>query len=177
MTIHVWHASDLAARVTGRAVASSELIQIGDVDGSSRIPPRTVSETGSRSLTVRFTSYVWVRGRVVRFGVPLAGARVDVPPDPDVYGRAADPYDVGYDGVPAETVTGRDGRFQIALPPGGAAEVRVTFQRVTARRPVARSGPATIDLGDIDLPAAIRVSLTCFADESCQLMVPAPCQQ
>jgi hypothetical protein len=129
---------------------------------------------GPESLTVRLTSNVWVRGRVVRFGVPLAGARVDVPPDLDAYARAVDPYDVVYDGVAGETVTGRDGRFEIALPPGSATEVRITFQRVTARRPVAQSGPGTIDLGDIELPAVVRLSLTYVGDEWCQLLAAGP---
>lgn len=135
---------------------------------------RVQFEDGSRAILIRLTAPFRVTGRVVRRGVPVARARVDVPPDYAAYAKSVDPFDV----VSLESTTGSDGRFELALPPRGATEVRVTFGRLVARRVLPASSdtgrPDRIDVGDIELPPEIVVSVTYVGDDRCGLVAAGP---
>lgn len=111
-----------------------------------------------------------MRGRVVSKGAPIARATVDFPPDHGAYVNAVDPFDV----VSVEAVTGRDGRFDLTLPPEGATAVRVRTDRMTARRPLAFGRATVIDVGDIELPSAIVVAVNYAGDQRCVLFAVGP---
>ncbi len=108
--------------------------------------------------------------RVVRRGMPIGGAVVDAPPDHATLLTVADPYDV----IAPETSTAGDGRFGLSLAPGGATEIRIARERTIVRRPLPRIRSGLIDLGDIEWPSAIAVTLDYVGDERCALAALGP---
>jgi hypothetical protein len=124
-----------------------------------------------KPLTVRLAAGPRVAGRVMRNGLPLARAQVEAAPLVEVYRTAADPLDV----ISPPGATAADGRFVLALSPGGAAEIRVSYQGSSIRVPLpAIPNGSTLDLGDIALPAAIAVRVSHTGGERCALQAAGP---
>jgi hypothetical protein len=126
---------------------------------------------GDTSINVRLDSAGQVRGRVMSGSKPVAGVDVISLPDPQAYAQAADLTDVkGGDGR-----TGVDGRFVVSLAPGGGGEVRVGGGSHPIRRfPLPRAPMSVVDLGDIDLGAAIDVSIALDRDSDCDIRATGP---
>ena len=126
---------------------------------------------GRPDLVIQLSPVPRATGRVWQRGVPVAGALVDLAPDLATFARRADPFDA----VSPGTVTGTDGRFDVSLPPGGASDVRITFDDAILRRAIPQGLKGrVIDLGDLELPAPIVVDVEYHGPEYCTLIGVGP---
>ena len=135
---------------------------------------RTVAErrVDGTPITLRLRSTPRVRGRVFRDHLPLAGVAVHSVPDQLVFAQAADPVAVLAPG----TLTGEDGRFELSLPGQGSGDVVIGGGGLaTARRRYAdaNSLPDVTELGDIELPAPIRLTVR-LPRGGCELVAVGP---
>jgi hypothetical protein len=110
-------------------------------------------------------------GRVLRGGVPVAGARVRFIPAQTTLTLSSDPRDVLAD----EASSDHDGRFDVPLPPGVAGVVQIT----SADGAVARVGTPPVDqqrleLGDVPLPVPRRVLVRLLDAVPCELTATGP---
>lgn len=113
-----------------------------------------------------------VRGRVLRDGVPVAGAAISVLPAFDVVGAARNPLM-----LMSETAhTGSDGRFESALPDEGRSAVTVMHDGAAIRIDLGDVGAAggIRDLGDISLPSPIDVDVLLDLPASCGIKAAGP---
>jgi hypothetical protein len=122
-------------------------------------------------VTISLQSPGIARGRVLVGGKPAAGVDVTVVPNPSAYAAADDPIDLkGGDGR-----SGPDGRFVVALAPGGGSEVRVGGGMFAVRRlPLPPAPLPIVELGDIDLGRAIMVSIVLNEDPGCDVRAAGP---
>jgi hypothetical protein len=126
---------------------------------------------GSGPLAIRLHPPPLARGRVVSGGKPLAGIDVIGVPDPAAFAAAEDPLDV----KSGDARTAADGRFTVALASTGGGELRIGGGSLPVKRiPLPRTSVPLIDLGDIDLGAAIEVTVILDQDPGCELQAAGP---
>lgn len=127
---------------------------------------------GVEGLTVHLTPAESVRGRVLVRGRPAADVPVVSIPDPQAFTTADDLTELkGGDGR-----SGPDGRFVVALAPSGGGELRIGGSAGGVRRIPLPKGPqnTSIDLGDVELVAAIPVTFMLDQDPGCDLVAVGP---
>ena len=109
--------------------------------------------TTADALTIRLRAPGRVRGRVTVGGVPAAGVDVISVPNPLAFERARDPVDV----KGGDARTAADGRFVLALAPGGGGQLRIGGGRhPVVRIPLPRQPVPLLELGDIELGRPIE---------------------
>ena len=116
-----------------------------------------------------------VRGRVWFAGQPAAGAFVSTAPDHTSIEQAADPLDH----VTPASITGPDGRFELALPAAGSGALIVSYACAgSLRRPydMRGIGSGSTELGDLVLSPLPTVRITLIGD-SCTLRAVGPVGQ
>ena len=112
-------------------------------------------------------------GRVVRDGTAASGVRVAVMPDIGEFATAADELQL----AGGEALTDEDGRFSVALPATGKAELRVGDETTGIRRIAVGSAGTTatiVDVGVIELGARRAVSLIVEASDGCDVLLTGP---
>ncbi|MBM3777238.1 MAG: carboxypeptidase regulatory-like domain-containing protein [Acidimicrobiia bacterium] len=109
-------------------------------------------------------------GQVVRQGRAVVEAVVEVVPEPGMHLRVSDPYDA----IAPGTATDDEGRFEVALPASGANELRIHAGGVVARWPVPPGQAAVTDLGVLELPGRVAVSVEYRGNEGCRLLAVGP---
>jgi hypothetical protein len=160
-------AADGTVTIGGLGEADYEIVvwhpQLGRA--SVRLAP------GAAQITVRLQAPGVAHGRVVAEGKPLGGVDVFSAPDPGAYASAPDPIDL----KGGDARTGPDGRFSIALAPGGGGELRVGGGAyATTRVPLPRTTLPFVELGDIELGRGLAVSVTLDQDPGCELRATGP---
>jgi hypothetical protein len=135
---------------------------------------RQAVTAGGGPVTLRLVAPREVGGRVLRDGRPVAGVEVLVVPTLGEFAAAADYVDY----VAPGSVTNRDGRFLVALPPLGAGELRIGSPPATpvVRRtlPAAAELPPFTDLGDIDLGTPVILELIVGDLDGCAFSAAGP---
>jgi hypothetical protein len=112
-------------------------------------------------------------GRVVRDGTSASGIRVAVMPDIGEFSGAEDELQL----AGGEALTDEDGRFSVALPSTGKAELRVGDETTGIRRIAVGSGgtkSTLVDAGVIELGGRRAVSLIVEASDGCDLLLTGP---
>jgi hypothetical protein len=126
---------------------------------------------GAGRVTIRVLSPGIARGRVLAGGKPAAGVDVISMPDPAAYAAAVDPIDV----KGGDARSGPDGRFMLALAPGGGGELRVGGGAYAIRRlPLPRAPLPIVELGDIEVGRSIAVSVVLDQDPGCDVRATGP---
>ena len=121
--------------------------------------------------TIQLASAGTIRGRVVRGGRPLAGVDVVSVPDAATFNGARDMTDA----KGGDARTGADGRFQVTASAAGGGELRIggglnAVTRIALPRPV----PEAMDVGDIELEAAIEITVVLDRDPGCLVQAIGP---
>ena len=135
-----------------RAVETPALIIASSAEGRGSAWVMTLGPP----VVIDLTPPLRARGRVLRRRLPLAGARIRFVPSVEAWSVSFDPAA----NLAAESVSGDDGRFDVALPehPAGGLQI-VATDGATARVSVL-SAPArtrVIDLGDVSIPDPLRI--------------------
>ena len=112
------------------------------------------------------------RGRVLLEGVPAEGAVVSILPAFDAIADASNPIGL----FSQATQTGRDGRFETALPDEGLVSLTVSYEGTAARMTLGNVEdlPPVIDLGDIRLETPIDVEVLVPLEPGCVLQAAGP---
>jgi hypothetical protein len=160
-------AADGTVEIGGLGEADYEIVvwhpQLGRA--SVRLAPDAVQ------ITVRLQAPGVARGRVMAEGKPLGGVDVFSAPDPGTYASAVDPIDL----KGGDARTGPDGRFSIALAPGGGGELRVGGGPYAVMRvPLPHAALPLVELGDIELGRGLSVSVALDQDPGCDLLATGP---
>lgn len=144
-----------------------ELLVIHPTRGRARVlvtaPARPRVTVAPRALA---------RGRVVIDGVPAEAAVVSVLPDFDAIAGARNPISL----FSESTRTGRDGRFEAALPDEGHVSLTVSHEETATRIGLGKVDdlPPVIELGDIRLEAPIEVQVLAALEPGCVLQAAGP---
>jgi len=155
------------ARLEGLGVADYEVVAWHPQFGRASL---LLAEDTDRA-TIRLRSAGIARGRVVAGGRPLAGVDVISVPDPAAYVAVQDPLDV----KGGDARTGADGRFWLALAPGGGGELRIGGGSHPVRRvPLPRGVTPIVDLGDIELGRPVTLSVVLDQDVPCGVRATGP---
>jgi hypothetical protein len=128
---------------------------------------------GERDVDVRLKRPTVAIGEVVRDGQPVAGVPVKAVPDLQEAAASEDLTLL----AGGQATSGPDGRFRVAVPSRGRAEVRVGEEGGVRRFPLgpAESLPAVIDLGRIPLDGTlITVHLVLEASDGCDVRLSGP---
>jgi hypothetical protein len=160
-------AADGTASIDGLGEADYEIVawhpQLGR--GTMRLA------AGATQATIRLQAPGLARGRVLSGGTPAAGIEVFSVPDPAAYRSAADPIDL----KGGDARTGPDGRFVLALAPGGGGELRVGGgTHPVVRVPLPRAVLPLVELGDIELGQPVSLTVTLDQDPGCDLRATGP---
>jgi hypothetical protein len=152
-------------RLNGLGEGKYEVVTLHQQWGRASVP---LSES-ERRIEIHLKAAM-LRGRVISAGRPVAGVDVITVPDPDAARAAEDLFDV----KGGDTRTASDGRFAVfAAPVGG--ELRIGGGRYPIRRiALPRMAAGSLDLGDIDLGAAIEISVVLNDDPDCVLRATGP---
>ena len=127
--------------------------------------------TPGSDLTVRIAPAAVVRGRVLLNGRPAPDVPVVSVPDPSVVSAADDLTEL----KGGDSRTDHDGRFVVALAARGGGELRIGGEATSIRR--LRLPPAVaanVDLGDIEVPSPITLTLVLDQDPDCGLTLVGP---
>lgn len=126
---------------------------------------------GDRPTLLRLSASGIARGRVLTSGKPAAGVDVVAMPDPAAYSAALDPIDL----KGGDARSGPDGRFSLALAPGGGGELRIGGGRHGVTRvPLPRASLPIVELGDIELGSPVMVRVALDQDSTCQIRATGP---
>jgi len=167
----------LVAETIAKADGTFEVAGLGEVDyelvafhaqfGKAAV---AIAPTQTEA-TVQLASAGTIRGRVVRDGRPLAGVDVVSVPDTATFNGARDMTDA----KGGDARTGVDGRFHVAASAAGGGELRIGggLNAVT-RIALPRPAPATMDVGDIQLEAAIEIRVVLERDPGCLVQAIGP---
>ena len=124
-----------------------------------------------RDLIVRLQSSGVVRGRVLAAGKPVRGVSVTSVPDAATFRGAEDMTEV----KGGDTRTDANGRFAVMVAASGGGELRIGGGEYAVKRiPLPRPPAASLDLGDIDLGAAIELMVVLDRDPGCQVRAAGP---
>ncbi len=127
--------------------------------------------SGAMQATIRLQAPGVARGRVLSGGTPAAGIEVFSAPDPAAYASAADPIDL----KGGDARTGPDGRFVLALAPGGGGELRVGGgAHPVVRVPLPRVALPLVEIGDVELGQPVSVTVVLDQDPGCELRATGP---
>jgi hypothetical protein len=108
---------------------------------------------------------------VLSGGKPAAGADVIGVPDPSLARVARDVVDL----TGGNVRTGADGRFEVSAAAAGGGELRIGGGLYPIRRiPLPRDTVRVLDLGDIELGAAISITASLDGDPGCDLRAAGP---
>jgi hypothetical protein len=112
------------------------------------------------------------RGRVLRHGLPVVGARVRFVPDASAWMRSTDATAL----ISPEVATGATGAFLLSLPPEHAGEVQVigsdgALARVRLPLP---AGNGEFHLGDLLLSDPRRLVVRLLANAVCEMYAVGP---
>ena len=132
-----------------------------------------ILEPSTAPVVLRLEVPKQVRGRVVRERQPVSDVPVRTLPNLAQLAAALDPTDY----LGGETVTDRQGRFVLAVPPSGSAELRIGSGHTgVVRRPLppATEMPPLTDLGEIELPVLARLLVRIDGVEPCDLYATGP---
>ena len=132
-----------------------------------------ILEPSTAPVVLRLEVPKQVRGRVVRERQPVPDVPVRTLPNLGQLAAALDPTDY----LGGETVTDRQGRFVLAVPPSGSAELRIgSGDTGVVRRPLppATEMPLLTDLGEIELPALARLVVRIDGVDPCDLYATGP---
>lgn len=126
----------------------------------------------AQSQTIRLVPPQRAFGRVLKHELPVPGARVRFVPHPQAFAASKDPREL----LAEETITGHDGRFSLALPPGSAGLVQaIAPDGETVRVPIVRdSSGKDISIGDIALPDPHRLTVRLLDAAACSLSAIGP---
>ena len=167
----------LVTETIAKADGSFEVAGLGEVDyelvafhaqfGKAAV---AIGPTQTQA-TIQLASAGTIRGRVVRAGRPLAGVDVVSVPDAATFNGARDMTDA----KGGDARTGADGRFQVAASAAGGGELRIgggmnAVTRIALPRPV----PEAMDVGDIELEAAIEITVVLDRDPGCLVQAIGP---
>lgn len=133
---------------------------------------RTLTLDG-REILLRLTPEKRVRGRVVRDGRPLPSVLVGMTPDLAAYAAGADPMEL----VTFSALTDAGGRFEVAVPTTGAGVLRVGDEATGIVRVVLGATdqlPTALELGDIELPPPVRLTVEVDGPAGCALSAVGP---
>ncbi len=124
------------------------------------------------SLVLKLVPPARAAGRVVRHGLPVAGARVRFVPDPAAWMASTDPMRH----LAVETSTGDDGRFSVVLPPERAGLIQIIAPNgASLRLPLAgRAAAGDLVLGDLALPELRRLTVRLLDQAACDLIAVGP---
>jgi len=142
------------------------------ITDATRGRTRMVVPSAGRPVTLRLTPPSRARGRVLSQRMPVSSARVRLVPDPQQFIAASDARDL----ASLDVVTGVDGRFVLTLPPIASGVVQVVApDGRSVRVPLpGRSGRGDIELGDISLSEARRLTIRVAAASGCVLSAVGP---
>ena len=132
-----------------------------------------ILEPSTAPVVLRLEVPKQVRGRVVREGQPVSDVSVRTLPNLAQLAAVLDPTDY----LGGETVTDRQGRFVLGVPPSGSVELRIgSGDTGVVRRPLppATEMPPLTDLGEIELPARARLVVRIDGAEPCDLYATGP---
>jgi hypothetical protein len=122
-------------------------------------------------VEIRLENAGTIRGRVLSGGKPAAGADVIGVPDPSLARVARDVVDL----TGGNVRTGADGRFEVSAAAAGGGELRIGGGLYPIRRiPLPRDTVRVLDLGDIELGAAISITASLDGDPGCDLRAAGP---
>lgn len=154
-------------RFGGLAREKHELLVMHSTRGRARL---VVTAPARPSVIVAPRAVAW--GRVLLEGVPAEGAVISVLPAFDAIADASHPISL----FSQATRTGRDGRFETALPDEGNVTLTVSYEGTAARMTLGNVEdlPAVIDLGDIRLQAPIEVEVLVPLEPGCVLQAAGP---
>ena len=111
------------------------------------------------------------RGRIVSSGQAVAGIDVVSVPDMTTFNAARDMTDV----KGGDAKTDADGRFSVMLASAGGGELRIGGAGYAVRRvPLPRPAAASLDLGDIEIAAAIDVTIVLDREVACGVRAVGP---
>jgi hypothetical protein len=159
--------SDGAFRLDGLGEADYEIVAWHPQFGRASL----LLPAGADRVTIHLQSPGIARGRVLAGGKPAAGVDVIGLPDPAAFASASDPLDV----KGGDARTGADGRFSLALAPGGGGELRVGGGAYAVRRvPLPRAPLPLVDLGDIELGRPVTLAVVLDRDPGCDLRATGP---
>lgn len=165
--------AETATDATGRfrfgrlAREKHELLVVHPARGRARL-----LVTAPARPRIAVTPRAVARGRVVADGVPVAAAIVSVLPAFDAIAAARNPISL----FSESTRTGRDGRFEAALPDEGRLSVTVSHEGAAVRLSLGDVAdlPPVLDLGDIRLEAPIEVDVLVPLEPGCVLQAAGP---
>lgn len=130
-----------------------------------------VLRPGDQMVSLRLNASGIARGRVLVGGKPAGGVDVIALPDPGAFMTAEDPIDL----KAGDARTGPDGRFALALAPGGGGELRVGGGKYAVTRVLLPRAPLpAVELGDIVVGAPVGLSLVLDQDPGCQVRATGP---
>ena len=122
-------------------------------------------------VEIRLENPGTIRGRVLSGGKPAAGAVVIGVPDPSVARTARDVVDL----TGGSVRTGPDGRFEVSAAAAGGGELRIGGGPYPVRRiPLPGGAVRVLDLGDVELGAAISITVSLDGDPGCDLRAAGP---
>jgi hypothetical protein len=122
---------------------------------------------------VRLNPPKQITGRVLRDQAPVPRVAVRLVPDLPVLAAAENPLDY----VGGESSTDEDGRFVLALPPRGAAELLIGDPATGVLRQKLRPSDDLMpfsDIGDVELPELLRVVAMLDGRDECHLVATGP---
>jgi hypothetical protein len=154
-------------RFGGLAAGSYELLALHPSRGRATSVTRA-----SGHVRLELRPRAAVRGRVLREGVPVAGASAMLVPSLEAVASARNPMTLGAEPV----LTGPDGRFQVIAPDEGSVMLVVMAEGAAFRAPMgdAKDLGAMVDLGDIVLEAAFDVEVAVALPAGCELQAAGP---
>ena len=132
-----------------------------------------ILEPDSAPVVLRLEVPKQVWGRVVRERQPVSGVPVRTFPNIAQLAEAIDPTEH----VGGETITDRDGRFVLALPPRGSGELHIGRAGTgVVRLPLlpATQMPPVTDLGDTTLSPPARLVVRIDGVDACDLYATGP---
>ena len=132
-----------------------------------------ILEPDTAPIVLRLKAPKQVRGRVVRELQPVSGVPVRTVPNLAQLAESIDPTDY----IGGDTITDRDGRFLLALPPRGSGELRIGQGGTGVVRlplPVVTQMPLVTDLGDIELFPLARLIVRIDGVDACELYAIGP---
>lgn len=160
-------AADGTFRIEGLGEADYEIVAWHPQFGRGSV----VLRPGDRLAVLRLNASGIAHGRVLAGGKPAAGVDVVAMPDPAAYMTAQDPIDL----KGGDARTAPDGRFSLALAPGGGGELRIGGGTYGVTRvPLPRASLPVVELGDIELGSPVTVRVMLDDDSSCQIRATGP---
>lgn len=121
---------------------------------------------------VRLAATGRISGRVLRRGLPVAGARIRFVPDPAAWRASADPELL----LVEETLSEADGRFVLVLPPDSSGTIQIIDTDGTSIRLPAPSGMRSTEtsVGDVAVPDARRATIRLVDARRCDVFAVGP---